>query len=318
MKIPKKTKGEHTMEHYIINPKIAGEKIHLPKDMPISRRDELIKNMISALRYYGGLPDTHLFDLENFGAEVALATKAYITFNTITGVESAAKARHKEKKKQTPALLTYEAIEKTMEMFKYIFMYALATRENITYETVRACRQSEIAAGESVVTALTSTTKHSIEKNIELGYAKKNQLAIVRYRFHPGALVCDMEKMGIYYVAPKNEERELLILPGNRLVATCLGLNETYRGLDGEPAMMYVVDVYPPDNMGAKMSNEEVILARSIVLDPNALAEIQRYFVALNNFNVLPDEPECYHTWQAYLKQLVMHQLTEAMAIMGN
>lgn len=263
-------------------------------------------NIISAAKYYMGVPDGKFFDTEHFGSEVAEAKKAYITLNTLMGVDSSERDRFSEGKKQIHGLLTVPAVRRMVELYTYLYLFAVQTSEDITYETVRACRQSEISEGESTVRALASTTKLSIDEIMKFGYGNKNGLAICRYKFHKGAVVFDMEKLNEHYLKP--EEREVLILMGNKLVSRCLGYDERYTGKDGKPAMIYEIDVYPPEPL-----NEPVNLTtlEAAVYNKATLKPIRTFYFGLNVCSDFPKVPECYPVWKANFQKLVLHQVSQ-------
>ena len=51
-----------------------------------------------------------------------------------------------------------------------------------------------------------------------------------------------MEKLGKNYLVP--EEREVLILPGNRLSSEQIGKDSKHEGKDGKDAIVYNIDVH--------------------------------------------------------------------------
>lgn len=265
-------------------------------------------NIISAAQYYMGVPDGKFFDAEHFGEEVAKAKKAYITMNTLMGGDSSERDRFAEGKKHTHGLVTLPAVKKMVELYTYLFLFATQNSKDITFETVRACRQSEISEGESTVRALTSTTKLSIDEIMKFGYGNKNGLAICRYKFHEGAVVFDMEKLNEHYLKP--EEREVLILMGNKLVSRCLGYDDRYLGKDGKPAMIYEIDVYPPTP-----STEAVNIAtlEAAVYNKKTIRQIRTFYFALNVCSEFPKVPDCYPAWKANFQKLVMHEVSQLL-----
>lgn len=100
-----------------------------------------------------------------------------------------------------------------------MFYYGL--RNNVrTHFTTQACRRNqEIETG--MLQAFSSTTKNSIEEIMKLGYGDKINLAICNYIIEEGAVVLDMETLGEEYKKP--EEREVMLLMGNRLESKKIG-----------------------------------------------------------------------------------------------
>lgn len=272
--------------------------------MPISN------DFIGAVLFYVGAPDGTFFTPQDFPEDVVKAKKAYVTINTDMGGTTAELDRFTEGKKQTPGLMTPLGIEKQISMYIEMFSYAVANRREIGYETVRACRQTEVSEGTNFVGALTSTTKLSVEEIMALGYGNKNGLAICRYKFHDGAVILDMESaLGERY--PKPDEREVLILTGNKLVASCVGYDDRYLGKDGKPALMYEIDVYPPEFTVDTDSAEEV---KAIVYNEDSISEIHQFFTELNNFdNGFPQVPACYPGWKAAFQKLVSIELSKLL-----
>lgn len=262
----------------------------------------LVRDTLHAALYYVGVPDGNFFEAKDFPENVVHAKKAYVTLNTIMGGDTSEMDRFKEGKKQTPGLLTPLGVKKMVDLYTVLFCTAISTYKPITFETVRACRQTEVSEGISFVGPLTSTTKLSVEEIMALGYGNKNGLAICRYRFHEGAIVFDMENfLEEYY--PKPDEREVLLLMGNKLVAHCTGYDDRYLGKDGQPALMYDIDVYPPEFTITNTNQEEL---ENIVYNPDSISEIQQFFTALNDFeNGFPAVPECYPQWKTAFKDLV-------------
>lgn len=262
------------------------------------------QEIISAAKYYMGVPDGKYFTAKCFDESVVNAKKAYVTLNTIMGGETAEMDRFNEGKKQIPGLITPLGVEKMIHLFTHLYCFASGSKEAITYETVRACRQSEVSEGESVVGPLTSTTKLSIDEIMRLGYGDKNALAICRYKFHDGVAIFDMEKLDKDYLKP--EEREVLLLMGNRLSAHCQGYDDWYLGRDGEPALIYEIDVYPPEFKDIEESGQEL---KSVVYDENSIKEIKKFYTALNEDKNFPDVPACYGKWKESFQKLVFQEL---------
>lgn len=272
----------------------------------VSRKIEKIvsQEIISAAKYYMGVPDGKYFEEKDFEESVVKAKKAYITLNTIMGGETAEMDRFNEGKKQTPELLTPLGVKKMIHLFTYLYYFGSGSNTAINYETVRACRQSEISEGESIVGPLTSTTKLSIDEIMELGYGNKNGLAICHYKFHDGVSIFDMEELGKEYLKP--EEREVLLLMGNKLLAHCCGYNDNYLGKDGQPALIYEVDVYPPDF--TDITDRQEIL-EDIVYNEESIREIREFYKALNVEGDFPKVPECYQEWKESFKKLVFLEI---------
>ena len=141
---------------------------------------------------------------------------------------------------------------------------------------------------------------------MELGYGNKNGLAICLYNFYEGAVVFDMERLGKEYLKP--EEREVLLMMGNQLVATCLDYDSRFLGKDGKPALLYRVDVYPPYFGDCKDSQEEL---EKIVYDPDNIKTVQAFYTALNEEHKFPSIPACYHEWKDSFKKLVFMELSK-------
>lgn len=262
------------------------------------------EEIVSAAKYYIGVPDGKYFKTGEFEESVVKAKKAYITLNTIMGGETAEIDRFQEGKKQTPELFTIAGVRKMIHLFTHLYCLGSGNEGGIEFETVRACRQSEMEEGESVIEALTSTTKLSIEEIMQLGYGNKNGLAICRYHFHEGCVICDMEELGKNY--PKPEEREVLLLMGNRLVTHCLGEDSQYVGKDGNPALIYEVDVCPPDF--TRVTGDKEALEK-VVYDKNTIEEIRLFYTALNAEGEFPEVPEGYKEWKEAFKKLVFLEI---------
>ena len=270
----------------------------------------LLSDTLHAALYYIGAPTGKFFEAEFFPGSVTMAKKAYVTLNTIMGGPTSEHDRFTEGKKQTPGLLTPMGVKKMVDLYTVLFCTAISTYTPITFETVRACRQTEVSEGTSFVGPLTSTTKLSVEEIMALGYGDKNGLAICRYKFHNGAIVFDMEEF-LEHFYPKPDEREVLLLTGNKLVAHCSGYDDRYLGKDGQPALMYDIDVYPPEFTITNTTPEEL---KNIVYDPDSISEIQQFFTALNDFDKgFPPVPECYPQWKAAFKVLVYSELSKLL-----
>lgn len=262
------------------------------------------QEIISAAKYYTGVPDGKYFNEKDFGKDVTEAKKAYITLNTVMGGETAEMDRFKEGKKQTSNLLTPLGVKKMINLFTHLYCFGSGNNTCVDFETVRACRQSEISEGESIVGPLTSTTKLSIDEIMVLGYGNKNGLAICRYKFHEGASIFDMEELGKEYLKP--EEREVLLLMGNKLSAHCLGYDDRYLGKDGKPALIYEVDVYAPDFINITGDYETL---ENTVYNEQTIGEIKEFYEALNGEGEFPNVPECYKEWKEAFKKLVFLEI---------
>lgn len=263
-----------------------------------------------AALYYVGAHDGTFLALQDFPEDVVKAKKAYVTLNTIMGGATSEQDRFHEGKKQTPGLLTPLGVKKMVSLYTSMFSHAVANRHKVGYETVRACRQTEVSEGTNFVGALTSTTKLSVDEIMALGYGNKNGLAICRYKFHDGAVILDMESaLGERY--PKPDEREVLILTGNKLVASCVGYDARYLGKDGEPALMYEIDVYPPEFT----ANGNIAKAlEAIVYNPDTINEVRQFFTELNNFGAgFPKVPGSYNLWKLAFQMLVRIELSKLL-----
>lgn len=220
------------------------------------------------------------------------------------GGKTAETDRFYEGKKQTPELLTPLGVKKMIHLFIHLYYFASRSSNSITYQTVRTGRQNEVSEGESIVGPLTSTTKISVDEIMKLGYGNKNRLAICQYKFHDGAVVLDMEKLEKDYLKP--EEREVLLLMENRLFAHCKGYNERYLGKDGQPALMYEIDVYSPKFEDIAESQQEL---KKVVYDEKSINEIRRFYTALNVEKDFPSVPLCYPQWKKCFQKIVLQEL---------
>ena len=181
--------------------------------------------VISAAKYYFGTPDGNFFKSGEFSDEIVNAPKAYITINTIIGEEGTEESRFKEGKKQIPDFFTKKGIEKIIQLYKVLFSYGLGNKVRTQF-TTQACRRTqEIETG--MLQAFSSTTKNSIEEIMKLGYGDKINLAICKYIIEEGAVVFDMEMLKEEYKKP--EEREVLLLMGNRLESKKIGVSNICR-----------------------------------------------------------------------------------------
>lgn len=263
------------------------------------------REIISAAKYYMGVPNEEYFEAGQIEENAVKAKKAYITLNTIMGGDTAEMDRFQEGKKQTPELLTPYGVKKMICLFTHLYCFASENSDEIKYETVRACRQTEISEGESIVGPLTSTTKLSVDEIMKLGYGNKNGLAICRYKFHEGAAIFDMEKLGKDYLKPK--EREVLLLMGNKLIAKCSGYDNRYLGKDGQPALMYDIDVYSPEL--TECENQDGL--EKIVYNQNTIKEVRTFYEALNAGGEFPKMPSCYTEWKESFKKLVFAEISK-------
>lgn len=287
-------------------------KQHLQKFLQTSAGENALREagrvvsqeIFSAAKYYMGAPDGRYFKEKDFDESVVKAKKAYVTLNTIMGGETAEMDRFNEGKKQVPELLTPLGVKKMINLFIHLYCFGSENNTDINFETVRACRQSEVSAGESIVGPLTSTTKLSIDEIMRLGYGNKNGLAICRYKFHDGASIFDMEELGKEYLKP--EEREVLMLMGSKLIARSLGYDSNYLGKDGQPALMYEVEVYPPDFKDIVGDYETL---ESIVYNEEYIKEIKEFYKALNDEGDFPEVPVCYDEWKESFKKLVFLEI---------
>ena len=117
-----------------------------------------------------------------------------------------------------------------------------------------------------------------------------------------------MEKLGENYLKP--DEKEVLLLMGNKLVAHCSGYDNRYLGKDGQPALMYDIEVYPPEFKEAGENQEEI---EKSVFNSENIAEIRKFFEDLNN-NVggeFPSVPDCYEEWKSNFKKLVFLEISK-------
>ena len=267
--------------------------------------------IISAQKYYVGNPDGKFITIKDFDEETVKAKKAYVTINTLMGNDEAEFMRFGEEKKQTPGLISSVGLQRIVDMLVLLFVFA-NDGEKIEYDTVKACRQTEIsetAEGEYVfITALQSSTKATIEEILALGYGNKNKLAICKFHFHEGAVVLDMVRFGKDYLKP--EEKEVLLLTGNKYQAKCLGYSDKFFGKDGQPALMYDVDVYAPDGFYWKVDSSEEELKEK-VFDREMIEKVKKFYEALN-VNIggeYPKEPEGYRAWKEAFKMYVYSQL---------
>lgn len=271
----------------------------------------LSEDIISAQRYYVGNPDGKFITTKDFDEQTVTAGKAYVTINTLMGNDKAEFMRFSEGKKQTPGLISAVGLQRIMDMIVLLFAFA-NDGEEITYDTVRACRQTEISETKEgqydFIDALQSSTKATVEEIVALGYGNKNKLAICKFHFHTGAVVLDMVRFGKYYLKP--EEKEVLLLTGNKYHAKCLGYSNQFYGKDGQPALMYDVDVYAPDNFHQKVCSSEEDL-KEVVFDKSMIAKVNAFFKALND-NIgkeYPVEPAGYREWKAAFKMYVYNEL---------
>ena len=267
--------------------------------------------IISAQKYYVGNPDGKFITIKDFDEETVKAGKAYETINTLMGNDNAEFMRFSEGKKQTPGLISEIGLQKIADMIVLLFVFA-NDGEEIKFETVRACRQTEISEtpeGEyDFIDALQSSTKATVEEIVALGYGNKNKLAICKFHFHEGAVVLDMIRFGKDYLKP--EEKEVLLLTGNKYQAKCLGYSDKFFGKDGQPALMYDVDVYAPDEFYWKLDFCEEEL-KDKVFNIDMIAKVKDFYESLNA-NIggeYPKEPDGYREWKEAFKMYVYSQL---------
>ena len=266
----------------------------------------LTPKLISAAKYYYGVPDGKYFTTDYFDKDVIEAKKAYITLNTIIGNDSVEKEYFLEGKLQIPGLITSIGIKKSIELFSDLYLFGLCNSDDISTKEVHACkRASELK--DNFIQALTSTTKLSIDEIFSQGYGDKVDLAICHYILHEGAIVFDMEKLKSDYLKP--HEREVLLLIGNQISVTCLGDDKNHIGKDGNPGKKYLIDVYAPQfDRIIKPTKYDL---ESIVFDEEILKEEKRFFEELNS-NIggcFPQIPEKHFVWKDALKQLIYRDL---------
>ena len=268
-------------------------------------------DIISAQKYYVGNPDGKFITAKDFDEETVKAGKAYETINTLMGNDNAEFMRFSEGKKQTPGLISEIGLQRITDMLVLLFVFA-NDGEEIKYDTVRACRQTEIwetpEEQYDFIDALQSSTKATVEEIVALGYGNKNKLAICKFHFHEGAVVLDMIRFGKDYLKP--EEKEVLLLTGNKYQAKCLGYSDKFFGKDGQPALMYDVDVYAPDGFYWKVDSSEEELKEK-VFNREMIEKVKKFYEALN-VNIggeYPKEPDGYRSWKEAFKMYVYSQL---------
>ena len=274
-------------------------------------------DIISAQKYYVGNPDGKFITDKDFDEETVKNGKAYITINTLMGNDDAEFMRFSEGKKQVPGLISELGLQKIADMITLLFVFA-NDGENINYYTIRTCRQTEISETKEneyqFIDALQSTTKGTVEEMMNFGYGNKNKLAICKFHFHEGAVVLDMTRFGKDYLKP--EEKEVLLLTGNKYQAKCLGYSDKFFGKDGQPALMYDVDVYAPDGFYWKVDTSEEEL-KDFVFNADMIAKVKAFYEALNA-NIggeYPKEPEDYRNWKEAFKMYVYSQLDKVYSV---
>lgn len=271
----------------------------------------LSDDIISAQRYYVGNPDGKFITLHDFDEQTVKAGKAYETINTLMGNDNAELMRFSEGKKQTPGLISSIGLQRIVDMLVLLFAFA-NNGEKAMYDTVRACRQTEIsetAEGKfDYIDALQSSTKATVEEIVALGYGNKNKLAICKFHFHTGAVILDMERFGKDYLKP--EEKEVLLLTGNKYQAKCLGYSNKFYGKDGQPALMYDVEVYKPDKFSSHI-DDSVAAIKEILFDNDRIAKAKAFFEALNIHigGKFPEEPKGYREWKKCFKMYVYSEI---------
>lgn len=272
-----------------------------------SLEEKISNDIISVSKYYIGTPDEKYFTFENFPENVVLAKKAYVTLNTIMGYETSEYDRFCEGKKQVPEILTKLGVRKIIDLFTLLYCFSVGNSDTVpNFSTIKMCRQSEISEGLRRILPLTSTTKLSIEEIMALGYGDKKNLAVCKYTFHKGSVFFDFEELGEDYLKP--EEREVLLLSGNTLIARSCGYNDKYLGSDNKPALMYEVDVYPPH---FDISDEPQEYLENLVFDEKSLEEIRTFYSLLNTAEEFPEIPKCYPVWKKSFQQLVFRELNK-------
>ena len=293
--------------------KVSKKDLNNPEGKEFLRKfvKENYDKIISAQKYYVGNPDERFITHNNFDEETVKSREAYETINTLMGDDTAELVRFIEGKKQTIGLISAVGLQKICDMICLFFAFA-SIGEPITYNTVRVCKQNEInktAEGElKVIKALKSSTKLPIEKIMDLGYGNKSKLAICKYNFKPRAVVLDMARFGKDYLKP--EEKEVLILIGNKYNSKCIGFSDKFYDKDGEPAIMYDINIYPPDPFGKHIdiSREEL---KKTVFDNKKITEIRKFYEALND-NIgkeWPQEPPHYRKWKKAFKLYLYSEL---------
>ncbi len=258
-----------------------------------------IEKIISASKYYVGIPDGLFFSYDEFPKDVVEAKKAYITINTLLGNINAEKDRFLEGKKQIPNLICEKGLKRIIDLYTFLYYYSLKNSDKSNFETVRACRQSEISLGESIIETLTSTTKLSLEEIINLGYSNKNGLALCKYIFNKGALYFDLENLGKDYVKPY--EREVLVMFGNIIKTEYIG-KSNYLGKDNKPGLLYKVNVYGPQ---INIENKTLEELESRVYNREKLNKIKEFYTNLNDLNTFPEYPFFLESWKKDFKSLV-------------
>lgn len=277
--------------------------------MKSANDQQLIECAISAAKYYMGVPDGKFFSKDKFGEEVVNASNAYVTLNTLMGNETAELARYLEGKKHVVGLLTQAGVSQMLLLHqKLAYLAVMLSNIKEPFECVRVCSQSEIRLGETFARMLTSTTKLSIEEIMQMEYGNESELAVCKYKIHPGAVVLDMEQLGEHYL--KQEEREVLIIIGNKLVSRFCGYEACYIGKSGKPAAVYEIEVYSP-NIPVFESDEQS------VFDEQTLAEVREFYEELNTHSEFPQIPSCYSQWKKSFQSMVYANLANTYKQLG-
>lgn len=87
------------------------------------RIDERVSSeVVSAAKYYMGVPDGRFFEAKDFDDSVVNAKKAYVTLNTIMGGPTSERDRFNEGKKQVPNLLTPRCKEDDRLIYTFILL----------------------------------------------------------------------------------------------------------------------------------------------------------------------------------------------------
>lgn len=260
---------------------------------------ELLERILPAVQFYEGDTNNSFLPEELFDEKTRKAPKADVTLNMLLDDDTAEKQRFLEGKLQTPGLITPEGVKKMLEIYEGFYQFCL---QNPIDYNVNLCAMKRCSELDSpFIRSLTSTTKHSPGKIYKQGYGDKVGLALCYYKLHKGALAFDYEKLGELYA--KKQEREVLLMPGNKWNIRHIGQDKKYCGRDGNPAEVFEIDVCAPDF--SKIIKNESNGGEDIVFDSQRLDLVRNILQEMNNniggdFKNLPDE---YWEWKHAFQQ---------------
>lgn len=299
-------------------------------NIEVSNLKNLTPEAFSAFQFYEGDTNNNFLPSSLFDESTRKASKAYITINTVMQNNSTEEKIFKEGKKMLPELITPGGVEKLLELYKTIYSssYEISTENVQKMYAFKRC--SEMT--EQCIKSLTSVTKLSPKEIYKQGYGNKVDLALCCYSLHKGALIFDFEKLGDLY--KKKQEREVLLMIGNKTKVQSLGEDKNFLGIDGKPAKIFNIDVFGPNFDGlikTNTINESIQLNENMksfhkdikpksydsIFDENRLKIVRDLYYDINTNigGIFPKIPQEYWEWKYDFQQIVYRMLKSIVTI---